>query len=150
MTAAARTPPSRERSAQLQGIALEGDAERLDATAEDVLVGADAGRAEVLGHEQLGGEPAVPQGGDKLEHFAAYGVLAGAAVQLFATRRALLCAGVGLLGLGVAMEIVQGACTTTRQMDALDALANALGVLAGMASARTPWRDALLRAGRRA
>lgn len=94
--------------------------------------------------------PAVPQGGDKLEHFAAYGVLAGAAVQLFATRRALLCAGVGLLGLGVAMEIVQGACTTTRQMDALDALANALGVLAGMASARTPWRDALLRAGRRA
>jgi hypothetical protein len=32
-----------------------------------------------------------------------------------------------------------------RQLDRADALANAFGVLLGLATAFTPWRDALLR-----
>ena len=38
-----------------------------------------------------------------------------------------------------------GVLTTTRTMDAADALANSLGVLARLATSLTPWRDALLR-----
>lgn len=89
--------------------------------------------------------PTVPSGGDKLEHFAAYCVLAVCAVQLFATRTALLQAALGLIALGVGLEIAQALLTSTRQMDAHDAVANALGVLGGMATVLAPWRDALLR-----
>lgn len=93
--------------------------------------------------------PGVPPGGDKLEHFLAYGLLAAGVVQLFATRAALRRAGIGLVALGIALEIAQGLLTETRMMDAWDALANTLGVLAGLATALTPWRDALLRMQRR-
>jgi VanZ family protein len=89
--------------------------------------------------------PQVPAGGDKAEHFLAYFVLAAAAVQLFATRGALLRAGVGLVALGVALEVAQALLTSTRQMDVQDALANTLGVLAGLATALAPGRDLLLR-----
>ena len=58
---------------------------------------------------------------DKSEHFTAYALL------------------------GIGLEFAQGALTTTRTMDAADALANSLGVLAGLATSLTPWRDALLR-----
>ena len=93
--------------------------------------------------------PEVPQGGDKLEHFGAYALLAMAAVQLFTPRRALLRAGIGLVALGIALEIAQGLFTTTRQMDVYDALANTLGVMAGLLTALAPTRDALLRMDRR-
>ena len=89
--------------------------------------------------------PQVPAGGDKLEHFFAYFLLAAAAVQLFATRAVLTRAGVGLIVLGIALEIAQGLFTSTRQMDPHDALANALGVIGGMATALTPMGDWLLR-----
>ncbi len=89
--------------------------------------------------------PQVPTGGDKAEHFLAYFTLAAAAVQLFATRGALSRAGAGLVVLGITLEIAQAMFTSTRQMDVHDALANTLGVLGGMATAMTPWRDALLR-----
>jgi VanZ family protein len=89
--------------------------------------------------------PQVPAGGDKLEHFAAYGLLALMAVQLFAPRRALVRAAVGLVLLGMILELAQGLLTSTRQMDIHDALANSAGVLAGVASVLTPIRDALLR-----
>jgi VanZ family protein len=88
--------------------------------------------------------PEVPSGGDKVEHFTAYFLLAAAAVQLFAARRALVGAGVGLVALGVAMEIAQGLLTTTRQMDVHDALANSMGVAVGLLTLATPWRDVLL------
>ena len=90
--------------------------------------------------------PVVPAGGDKLEHLLGYGVLAVMAVQLFATRVALLRAGIGLVLLGVLLEVAQGVLTSTRAMDPMDALANAAGVLLGLASAWTPARDWLLRA----
>lgn len=88
--------------------------------------------------------PDVPAGGDKLEHLGGYFLLAAAAVQLYAARRSLLRAGVGLVLLGVALECAQGLLTSTRQMDAWDALANSAGVLVGMATVLTPLRDALL------
>ncbi len=88
--------------------------------------------------------PEVPSGGDKVEHFTAYFLLAAAAVQLFAVRRALVGAGVGLVALGVAMEIAQGLLTSTRQMDVHDALANSMGVAGGLLMLATPWRDVLL------
>ncbi|MFL6593399.1 MAG: VanZ family protein [Luteimonas sp.] len=93
--------------------------------------------------------PEVPAGGDKLEHFGGYFLLAAAAVQLFATWRHLLRASLGLVLLGVGLEIAQGLLTTTRQMDVYDALANSAGVLAGTAIVLTPLRDALLRLERR-
>ena len=89
--------------------------------------------------------PVVPEGGDKFEHLSGYGLLAAIAVQVFATRGALLRAAVGLVLLGVLLELVQGFLTSTRSMDAMDALANAAGVVLGMATVLTPVRDWLLR-----
>lgn len=89
--------------------------------------------------------PQVPAGGDKLEHFSAYCLLALLAVQLFDSRRALMRAAVGLVLLGIALELAQGLLTSTRQMDVHDALANTVGVLGGVATVLTPFRDALLR-----
>lgn len=88
--------------------------------------------------------PSVPRGFDKLEHFLAFFLLAASAVQLYATRRALWCAAIGLVLLGVAIELAQFAFTRTRSMDPADVLADALGVAAGFALARTPLRDLLL------
>lgn len=89
--------------------------------------------------------PDLPRGSDKIEHFLAYGVLAAAAVQLYARWPALLGAGIGLVLLGIGLEHAQGALTQTRIMDRWDALANTLGVIAGLATRLTPWCDALLR-----
>jgi VanZ family protein len=88
--------------------------------------------------------PQVPAGGDKLEHFTAYGLLAVVAVQLFGTRDALIRAGLGLIALGIALEFAQGIFTTTRAMDAFDALANSLGVMVGLLTVFGRWRNALL------
>ena len=82
---------------------------------------------------------------DKLGHFLAYAVLAVGAVQLYARRVSLLGAGIGLVLLGIGIEYAQGALTATRMADPADALANTLGVAAGLATRLTPWRDALLR-----
>ena len=88
--------------------------------------------------------PDVPDG-DKLGHFLAYFALAAAAVQLYARWSALLGAGIGLVLLGIGIEYAQGALTAMRVADPADALANTLGVVAGLAVQLTPWRDALLR-----
>ena len=88
---------------------------------------------------------ALPQGSDKVEHFLAYFLLGGSAVQVFQRGRALLWVAVGLVQMGVGIEIAQGALTETRMADPGDALANTVGVVAGLATALTPWRDLLLR-----
>jgi VanZ family protein len=90
----------------------------------------------------------VPRGSDKLVHLLSYGALAVGAVQLFAGRSALLRAGLGLVLLGILLEIAQDAFTTTRMLDPADALANTCGVLLGLCTAWTPLRDALLRCDR--
>lgn len=81
--------------------------------------------------------PAFP-GIDKLEHLVGYALLSAWAAMLFATRRALWTAGIALVALGIAIELAQGAFTTTREADALDVLANASGVALGLLVARTP------------
>ena len=91
------------------------------------------------------GLPPVPAGTDKIEHFLSYFLLAAAAVQLFGRRLSLLSACVALMLMGLVLEQLQGSMALGRSMDARDALANTLGVLAGLATLFTPWRDALLR-----
>jgi hypothetical protein len=76
--------------------------------------------------------------GDKLGHFLAYGLLAAWAVWLFPGTRAQAVSALGLVALGVALEFAQGAWTVDRIMDWNDAVADAFGVLAGLALAR--WR----------
>ncbi len=83
--------------------------------------------------------------GDKLMHFGAYLAMAAMAVQLFPCWSSLLGAGIGLVLMGIGIEHAQGALTADRMMDARDALANTLGVIAGLGTRLTPWRDALLR-----
>lgn len=87
----------------------------------------------------------LPQNSDKVEHFLAYFLLASAAVQIYRARAALCWVGVGLVGLGIGIEFAQGALTVNRMADPMDALANTVGVVAGMAVALTPLRDLLLR-----
>ena len=89
--------------------------------------------------------PELPDNSDKIEHLLSYFLLASGAVQLFLRGRALWLAAVGLVMLGVGIELAQGAFTSDRFADPLDALANTVGVLLGMATALTPWRDLLLR-----
>lgn len=89
--------------------------------------------------------PQLPRNSDKIEHALAFFVLAAAAVQLFATRRALLRAAAWLVMLGVGIEFAQLAFTSDRAADPLDALADTFGVLLGVATARMPLRDLLLR-----
>jgi len=87
----------------------------------------------------------LPENSDKGEHFLAYFILAGSAVQLFRPGRPLLWVGVGLVLMGVGIEFAQGALTSNRTADPMDAIANTIGVLAGMATALTPLRDLLMR-----
>lgn len=93
--------------------------------------------------------PRVPEGGDKIEHALAYFVLALGAVLLHARRATLWRPALGLLAMGVLIEILQGALTTTRSADAADALADAFGILAGLGLAWTPVRGWLLALDRR-
>lgn len=89
--------------------------------------------------------PPMPRNIDKIEHAFAFFVLAASAVQLFRPGRALLGAAAGLVLLGVGIEFAQAAFTVDRSADPLDVLADSVGVLLGLATAMTPWSDALLR-----
>ena len=82
---------------------------------------------------------------DKLEHFLGYAALSAYAVLLFASRRAQVGAAVGLVALGIGLEVAQAVLTASRSADVLDAATDALGVLAGLSLAATPWALALQR-----
>lgn len=82
---------------------------------------------------------------DKWSHFLAYFVLAACAVQLFRNWTSLFGAGLGLVLLGIGIEHAQGAFTSDRMFEMKDALANTLGVIAGLGTRLTPLRDLLLR-----
>ncbi|MFC3551305.1 VanZ family protein [Lysobacter cavernae] len=88
--------------------------------------------------------PAPFEGVDKVEHFLAYLLLSAYAVMLFARRRTQALAAVGLIALGVGLEVAQGALTASRQADSADALANTLGAFAGLCLAPTPLARGLL------
>jgi hypothetical protein len=72
----------------------------------------------------------VPEG-DKFGHAFAYALLAAWACWIFPHRRAHWRAAWALVGLGLAMELAQGAFTADRMMDGWDLLADAIGVAAG-------------------
>jgi len=93
--------------------------------------------------------PNVPRGFDKLEHFGAYALLAAGAVQLFVRRLSWGFVCVILVLMGIGLEYLQAQMGLGRMLDRQDALANTIGVLIGLATAFTPWRDALLRIDRR-
>ena len=93
--------------------------------------------------------PRVPAGFDKLEHFGAYALLAAGAVQLFERRLSWGFVCVLLVLLGIGLEYLQTQMGLGRMLDRQDALANTIGVLLGLATAFTPWRDLLLRIDRR-
>ncbi|KLD70304.1 VanZ family protein [Xanthomonas pisi] len=89
--------------------------------------------------------PELPDNSDKAEHFLTFALLCWGAVQLFATRRAQIAAAIGLVALGIGIEIAQGALTTNRSADPYDALADTLGIAAGLCLAWTPLRFVMLR-----
>nr|WP_255505421.1 VanZ family protein [Alkalisalibacterium limincola] len=67
-----------------------------------------------------------------------YFVLMAAAVQLFASPRALLGVAVALAAYGLLLEVAQHTLTTTRMFEWGDVLANTLGVVLGLGLAATP------------
>lgn len=80
----------------------------------------------------------LPRNIDKVEHLLAYAALAFVALQLFANARVLAIVAIGLIALGIGLEIAQGSLVPhVRTMDWHDAVANTLGVLLGFAPART-------------
>ena len=72
---------------------------------------------------------------DKAEHFASYFVLMLWFSGLYERKRHWLL-GVAFFLMGVALELLQGALTTTRAMDIDDALTNGAGVAAAFLLAR--------------
>lgn len=79
---------------------------------------------------------------DKLWHAAGYALAALLCVPLWRGWLALLLAGLGLVGYGLLMELLQ-AQTAARSGDWLDALANTSGVAIGLLAALSPVRGRL-------
>jgi len=69
--------------------------------------------------------------GDKLGHFAAYGLLTFVFCLIYDQRATRLAYAAGFILMGVALEFLQG-MTGYRTFELLDMLADAAGVLAGM------------------
>ncbi len=83
--------------------------------------------------------PRVPlQGVDKLQHLIGHGVLSAYAAMLLRPAGARMAAAMALLLYGAGIEFAQQALTTTREADALDVLANAIGIALGQCIAMTP------------
>ena len=89
--------------------------------------------------------PSQPMSNDKLMHFLGYFVLMAGAVQLYARRTSWVAMAVLLALLGVGLEWLQAWMHVGRTAERADALANTLGVLAGLTTGFTPLRDLLLR-----
>jgi len=72
--------------------------------------------------------------GDKLGHFAAYGLLMSVFCLIHDQWRRRLGYAAGFIAMGIALEFLQR-MTDYRTFDPLDMLANAVGVLGGLALA---------------
>jgi len=77
-------------------------------------------------------------GFDKVQHFLGYGVLSAGAVWLFARMRTQALMALVIIAFGIGLEFAQASMTTDRMGDVADALANSLGVLAGLLLSATP------------
>ena len=75
--------------------------------------------------------PAVPANFDKVEHLAAYVLLAVWFTGLVARGR-YWAVGAGLMALGLLIEVLQGLMSLGRSAEVSDMLANALGVVVGI------------------
>jgi VanZ family protein len=75
--------------------------------------------------------PPMPHNFDKLEHLSAYLVLSVWFTGLVARERywVVVC---GLLALGLSIEVLQGVMNVGRSAEALDMLANTVGVVVGL------------------
>ena len=82
--------------------------------------------------------PPMWPGFDKLQHFLGYALLSAYAVMLFARMRPQALAALGVIAFGIVIEFVQAMWTAERIGDSADAMANALGALAGLLIASTP------------
>lgn len=87
-------------------------------------------------------EPLSFKNADKLEHAVSYAVLSLWFCQLYWSAKSRAVVIVALLGLGVALEFVQG-WSGYRSFDVLDMLANSAGVVLGVLLALTPLGSAL-------
>jgi VanZ family protein len=76
----------------------------------------------------------MPGNFDKVEHFAAYFLLAGWFTGLY-PRSTYWTVAIGLLVLGIGLEVLQGAMELGRVPDVFDMAANAAGVAVGVALA---------------
>lgn len=91
--------------------------------------------AVVVGASLAPGVPLPPQGGfDKVEHFLAYSGLAVWFTGLYPRARYRQVV-VGLLALGLGVEIAQGVMQLGRSAEVLDMVANAAGIGFGLALA---------------
>jgi VanZ family protein len=72
--------------------------------------------------------------GDKLGHFAAYGLLMLWFAQLYPERKARIAYALGFIAMGVGLEFAQGQLGY-RTYEVFDMYANTLGVLLGWAAA---------------
>ena len=82
-------------------------------------------------------EPLSFKNADKLEHAFSYAMLALWFCQLYGSVKSRAVVIVALVGLGVALEFVQG-WTGYRMFDVLDMLANSVGVMLGWLLVLTP------------
>ena len=82
--------------------------------------------------------PPMWPGLDKLQHFLGYALLSAYAVMLFERMRPQALAALGVIAFGIAIEFAQSAWTADRLGDSADAMANALGALAGLGISVTP------------
>lgn len=82
-------------------------------------------------------EPMSFDNSDKLEHAFAYAVLSFWLCQIYPSARSRMRVMAGLVGLGVALEFVQG-WTGYRSFDVLDMQADTVGVLLGWILVLTP------------
>ena len=71
--------------------------------------------------------------GDKLGHFAAYGLLMFLFCQIYGRGRTRLAYAVCFTAMGIALEFLQG-MTDYRTFDVLDMIANTVGVTLGWAT----------------
>ena len=71
--------------------------------------------------------------GDKLEHFAAYGLLMALFGLAYVSRGARFAYAAGFILMGIALEFLQG-MTDYRTFDVFDMLANTIGVALGWAA----------------
>jgi VanZ family protein len=71
--------------------------------------------------------------GDKLGHFAAYGLLMFWFCQLYLQRKARIAYAMGFVAMGIGLEFMQGQFGD-RTYDVVDMSANTLGVLLGWAA----------------